>query len=221
MTKQADLLNRLPELPLEAFELSSKLDYAEHAPVITNRFEAIRLAAPVIPTPHAPDRSSHELKTYFAWVIYPHVMCVPMPELEVMARVNLEPAKASPPRHGLDLEAIAEQRLFFKLSRLRDFDLGTPWGCEVRYGPWFGVITYTQSCSDSLPDRWALSSSVLDMKIEWEGGPGDMPSVPNLTVWWDPAQPASVEVQCCPGHYPCNGGCLPDDIDCPGHLTPA
>lgn len=137
-----------------------------------------------------------------------------------MGRVSLEPSKAPPPRHARDLAAIAGQRMFFKLSRFHDVDLSTPWGCEVRYGPWFGLISYVQSCYDGVPDRWALSSTVLDMQIEWEGGPGDMPSVPNLTVWWDPGQPTHVWPDCCPGYRMCNGGCLSEKIDCPGQ-TPA
>lgn len=220
MSRNADLLSRLPELPLEAFELSAKLDYSESAPVITNRFKAITVKRAAIPTPHAPNRSSHELKTYWAWVIYPHVVCTPMPEPEVMGRVSLEP-RNPPPRHARDLAAIAEQRLFFKLSRLHNVDLATPWGCEVRYGPWFGLITYKQTCFDGEPDEWALSSSVLDMKIEWQGGPSDIPSVPNLTVWWDPARPEHVWSECCPGYRICNGACLAYEIDCPGRTTPA
>jgi hypothetical protein len=221
MTKYADVLSRLPELPIELFERSAKLDYSEHAPVITNRFEAITLEASTIPLP-AVNRASHDIKLFFAWVLYPHVVCTPMPDPEAMARVKPQIGKSSAPRHAADLAAIAQKHSFFKLSRFRGEDLATPWGCDVRYGPWFGTITYIQSCDDGVPDRWALVSSVLSMEIEWEGDSDDMPSVPNLTVIWNSGDPAQVTVQCCPGHRwcPASGSCLPDQIDCPD-LIPA
>jgi hypothetical protein len=220
MKSPSDLLDSLPELPVALFELSGKLGYSEHAPVITNRPEAVTVTPPVITTPRI-KRASHELRTYFAWVLYPHVVCTPVPELEAFAALRSEPGNAPSPRHAADLAAIANVRHFYKLSRLRGLDLGTPWGCEVRYGPWFGTIGYTQSCDDQLPDRWVLSSSVLAMQIEWEGAAGDMPSVPNLTVVWDPSQPAEVTRQCCAGHRwcPSSQSCLPNSINCPG-LTP-
>jgi hypothetical protein len=217
MAKHTDLLSRLPELPVQLFEQSAKLDHSEHAPVIINRPKAVSLKSRIV-APHAPNRSSHELRRYFAWVLYPHVVCTPMPDLEVIARIKTQPGKASPPQHPADLAAIAETRSFYKLTRFQGVDLATPWGCEVRYGPWFGVITYNQTCDDQLPDRWALVSSVLSMEVEWEGGPDDMPAVPNLTVIWDPASPAQVSVDCCPGFRwcPASGSCLSEKIDCPG-----
>ncbi len=220
MAKHADILSRLPELPLEPFELSAKLDYSERAPVITNRFEAITIEPAVIPTPHEAKRSSYTIKRYFAWVIYPHVVCTPVPDLEVMARVNTQPGKSPQPQHAGDLAVIAETRLFFKLSRFRGTDLATPWGCEVRYGPWFGIIDYTQSCFDDSLGRWVLYAPGMSISVAWEGDADDMPSVPNLTVVWDPGQPAHVGFDCCPGFRMCNGGCLANQIDCPGSPIP-
>lgn len=217
MKSPSDILAALPELPVALFELSGKLGFSEHAPVIVNTPEAMEVKPPTIPTPHAPTRSSHELRTYFAWVLYPHVVCTPIPDLEAFAALRLNSGESPPPGHAADLVAISNVRHFYKLSQLRGQDLGAPWGCQVRYGPWFGTISYTQSCDDHLPDRWALSSSVLAMQIEWEGTAGDMPSVPNLTVVWDPNQPAKVTRQCCPGHSwcPSSQSCLSDKIKCP------
>ena len=92
----------------------------------------------------------------------------------------------------------------------------------MRYGPWYGTIISEQSCYVGVPDRWSLSSSVLAMTIEWEGGPNDMPSVPNLSLVWDPGQPATVTQPCCPGYSwcPATQSCLDNRIDCPD-LTPA
>jgi len=221
MTKHTDPLSRLPELPLEPFELSAKLDYSDHAPVITNRFEAIRLDPASSPPALGPNRSSFETRKYFGWVIYPHVVCTPVPDLEVMARVKTAPGKGPAPKHAADLAAIAETRLFFKLSRFRGLDLATPWGCEVRYGPWFGLIEYTQSCFDDSLDRWLLTAPGLSIAVEWLGRAEDMPSVPNLSVVWDPGSPAHVEVNCCGGYQLCHGACIPNAISCPDHLTPA
>jgi len=216
MNKHTDLLSRLPELPIELFELSGKLDYSQNAPVITNRPQAVTVKPQAIATPRI-SLASHELRTYYAWVLYPHVMCTPFPDPEAVAALRLETAKPPSPRHAADLAVIADTRHFYKLSRFRGQDLATPWGCEVRYGPWFGKITYNQSCDDQVPDRWALFSPVLTMQIEWEGGPDDMPSLPNLTVVWNAGQPAEVTRQCCPGHRwcPSSQSCLRDSIDCP------
>lgn len=219
MNKHTDVLKRLPELPVELFERSGKLDYSQHAPVITIRPNTVTAKPPGVAA--APNRASHELRTYFAWVLYPHVVCTPIPDLEILAALELQPDKPPSPRHAADLAAVADTRHFYKLSRFQGRDLVTPWGCEVRYGPWFGTIAYTQSCDDHLPDRWILSSPVLSMQIAWEGSADDMPAVPNLTVVWDPNQPADVSRQCCPGYRwcPSSQSCLPNSIDCPG-LTP-
>lgn len=217
MSKNADVLGRLPELPVELFELAGKLDYSANAPVITNKPGAVTVKPPVIAIPMI-NRASHELRTYFAWVLYPHVVCTPMPEPEAVAALRLERGKPVPRVDVANLAAIADTSHFYKLSRFRGRDLVTPWGCEVRYGPWFGTISYIQSCDDQVPDRWALSSSVLGMTIEWEGNASDMPSVPNLTVLWDPGHPAHTTWECCPEHRwcPSSQSCLPNRIDCPG-----
>jgi hypothetical protein len=217
MNKPIDAWARLPELPTELFELSGKLDYARDAPIITIRPHVVSPKAPVIATPRI-NRASHETRTYFAWVLYPHVVCTPIPDLEVLAELAPEPDRQLPPRHASDLVAIANSRHSYKLTRFRGRDLATPWGCQVRYGPGFGTIVYTQSCDDQIPDRWALSSSVLDMQVDWPGTAADMPSIPNLTVIWDPNHPAEVTSQCCPGHRwcPSSQSCLRNTINCPG-----
>lgn len=96
-----------------------------------------------------------------------------------------------------------------------DAPLPVPWGCEVRYGPWYAAVVYTQSCTNA-PDHWALTSPVLDMQVEWWGGPDDRPQVANLTLIWDPNGPAEVVTQCCPGYRYCPtiGGCLADSVPC-------
>lgn len=217
MKTPSDFLDALPELPVALFEVSGKLGFSEHAPVIVNKPEVIKVKPPVIATPHVPNRASHDLRTYHAWVLYPRVVCTPFSEPEAVAALRLEPRTPSSPSHAGDLAAIANVRHFYKLSRLHGQDLATPWGCEVRFGPWFGTIICTQSCDDQLPDQWELSSSVLAMKIEWEGTADGMPSVPNLTVVWDPNQVAHVTSECCPGFSWCQSTqfCLSNTIDCP------
>jgi hypothetical protein len=217
MNKQPDLPSRLPELPVELFELSAKLAYSETAPVITNRPNRVVVDARVIATPRI-NRASHEIKQFHAWVLYPKVICQSYDDQIAVAALKLDQGEPMPKSEMGDLSSMANTRHFYKLSRFNGRDFVTPWGCEVRYGPWFGTIIYTQSCDDQLPDTWALVSSVLAMKVEWEGGPDDMPSVPNLTVVWDPGQPASIKRQCCPEHTwcPSSQSCLSDKITCPG-----
>ncbi|MFT3762870.1 MAG: hypothetical protein QM761_09765 [Pseudoxanthomonas sp.] len=220
--KSQSPLDALPELPIALFELSSKLGYSERAPIITNRPKAIKPKRRPNVAPHAPNRASHEVRTYFAWVIYPHVVCTPFVKPEAVANLRLEPGEPPTPEHAADLPAIANTRRFYKLTRFQGRPLVTPWGCEVRYGPWFATIVATAPCTDGFSDRWVLSSSVLEMQIVWDGTAADIPSVPNLTVVWDPNTPAKVTHECCPGYRwcPSSQSCLANGIRCPDLITP-
>jgi len=220
MTSTNERFERLPELPMDFIEQAGKLDWSPHVPIITLRTPRVTATPPVkgpratMPTP-ALNRASHETRTYHAWVIYPHVVCTPIPDLEVLAEVASPPPPPHP-RHPGDLAAVARLRQFYKLTRFHGKPLETPWGCEVRHGPWYATILYTQSCDDETPDRWSLASSVLDMQVDWHGTAADMPDVPNLTVIWDPNGPAETGRACCPGHTLCatTGSCLPNRITC-------
>lgn len=217
MKQQSNPFDVLPELPADLYEPSGKLAFARTRPVITNIPDPVVVRPPSTPLPLV-KRSSHEVKTFHAWVLYPHVVCYPMPDLSVATEMALERRKSAPRDLAgpLDLAAVADTTHMYKLSQFGGRPLETAWGCEVRYGPWFGTITYTQSCYDSLPDRWGLSSSVLSMQVDWEGGPYDMPYVPNLTVIWDPGQPAHVDNPCCDGFRKCSdGSCRANSLPCP------
>lgn len=208
-------LERIAELPTEVFELSGALDWSPDAPVIKLRPHVVSMEPPVAATA-AIKRAAYETRTYHAWVIYPHVVCTPIPDLEVLARLEPDAEAPSQPQHAGDLAGIARTRHFYKLTSFQGRPLATPWGCEVRHGPWYATVIHAQSCNES-PDRWSLSSPVLGMQIDWSGSGADMPQVANLTAIWDSNGPATSTSNCCPGHSwcPSSGSCLDDRIRCP------
>ena len=218
MQSKTDALERVAELPTDIFELSGELDWSPDARVIRLRTHVVNGTPPIVARPRIP-RASRETRTYHAWVIYPHVICTPIPDLEVLATLKPEAETHAQPRHAGDLAAIARMRNFYQLSSFQGKPLATPWGCEVRYGPWYGSVTYTQSCDDSA-DRWSLSSPVLGMQIDWYGTADDMPQVANLTAIWNPNGPAESTLDCCPGHTwcPSSSSCLDNRIPCQGHV---
>lgn len=215
MKTPADPLSRLPELPVELFELSAKLDYSETAPVITNRPDIVTAKPPVISTPRIV-RSSHQVRIRYCWAIYPKVVCYPFNDLVAVAALNLNNSKPGLRDNETDLGAIAGARRYYKLSRFRGQDLATAFGCEVRYGPWFAKVTETESCDDQIPDMWQLESQDPGIALQWLGSWDDRPSVPNLQVVMDLNSIASVSNECCPGHYYCptTHSCVPNAVDC-------
>lgn len=217
MSRRKDPWSRFAELLVEQLQLSGKLDWSADAPVLKLRPAPVKPRKPRVPAPKAAadKRSSHEVRIYHAWVIYPHVVCTPVPDLELLARIG-PAADAGTPRHAGDLVRIASQRHFYKLTRLGGRPLQVPWGCEVRYGPWYATVVCTQACSSNAPDHWELTSPVLDMRVEWWGDPDARPEVANLSVVWNPNEPATVVTDCCPGYRYCpsTGGCLADKVAC-------
>ena len=215
MKTHINTLERVAELPTDIFELSGELAWSPDAPVIKLRPYVVTAKPPAIATPRI-TRATHVIRTYHAWVIYPHVVCTPIPDLEVLAKLEPDTGAPAKPRHAGDLAGIAHMRHFYKLSRFHGKPLATPWGCEVRYGPWYATVTYTQSCDESA-DKWSLSSPVLGMQIDWSGTAADMPQVANLTAIWDPNGPAESRWDCCAEHTWCasSGSCLPNRIPCP------
>ena len=218
MKTPTDPWARFSELPIEQLELSGALDWSRDSPCI--KLRAAPVTAPSRPSDRSPSasvkRSSYETRKYLGWTIYPHVVCSPVPDLEVLARIDTPREPKTTPKHPRDLEGIAQLHHFFKLTSFRGRPLATPWGCEVRYGPWFATILYRQSCDDDIPDSWTLTSHTPGLQIQWSGGVGDMPQVPNLSVVWDPNGQFEPGGGCCPGYTMCPsiGGCLHDSITC-------
>lgn len=217
MQTKSDALSRLPELPVELFELSGKLGYSERAPVITIKPDAVIMEPPEISTA-IPVKTSCTTTTYFVWVIYPQVICYPFPDERSLAFVKLQNSKPDLHHVETDLRSIASASRYFKLSRLQGVDLPTRYGCHVQYGPWAAHVTQTESCFVGGLDRWELSSSVLDMSVQWSGQWEDIPSVPNLTVVMGSLSNGVQQFPpvCCPGNSwcPTTGSCLSSQLPC-------
>ena len=72
-------INRLPELPVQAFEVTGKLGFSDKMPVITIRPRKFR--TPKKPSAKlGPNKSSYSIRKYFVWVTYPIVICQPPPD---------------------------------------------------------------------------------------------------------------------------------------------
>jgi hypothetical protein len=212
MKNPADALSRLPELPVELFELGAKLDYSETTPVITNRPDIITAEPPA--APHlAPHKPSYEIRTRHAWVGYPKVVCFPYSDLVFEAVLNFENSKPDWRVNETDLAAIAAARRYYKLTHFRGGE--TAFGCEVRYGPWFATVIETESCYDNVPSRWDLVSSYLGLALTWLGSWNDMPSVPHLNVIVD-LNSSQVSWDCCSGYERCltSNSCVLTAVGC-------
>lgn len=212
MKKPADALSRLPELPVELFELGAKLDYSETAPVITNRPDIVTAEPPAVSQidPHKP---RYEIRTRHAWVGYPKVVCFPYKDLVFEAELKLENSKPDLRVNEADLGAIADARRYYKLTSFRGGE--TAFGCEVRYGPWYAKVTETESCVDNIPSTWNLASSFLGLELNWLGSWNDMPPVPHLGVIVD-LNSSQVSWDCCDGYKHCltSNSCVLNAVPC-------
>jgi hypothetical protein len=215
MKSFAQVLDGLPELPVELFEFGAKLDFSKAAPVITNHPDVVTADHPPASTARI-NRSSFQIRLWYGWTIYPKVTCYPFPDPELVAYSRLEPGEPGEPIRAdvSDLSAIARIRRYYKLSRFPDFGRAF---CVVRAGPWFATVTERQSCDDQLPSIWTLESNDPGIALTWPGTWEDRPSIPNLTVWVDLNAVAKVRSECCGGFYfcPTTQSCIPISLDCP------
>lgn len=215
MKQSQSILDDLPELPTELFELSAKLAFSKTAPVITNIPDRM-VAKPPTVAAHESKRSSYLVKKWAGWALYPRIICYPFPDPLPVA-MKLESGKL--PRDPVaDLGAVAGVSRWFRLAKFPNHVLETGWGCEVRYGPWFIKVTETESCND-LPSQWELECYDPPLFQSWYGTWQDRPDMPNLQVVIDFNGPALVSgPHCCSGFHKCPGelGCIPNSIPCPG-----
>jgi hypothetical protein len=213
-----DSLRRLPELPIELFELSGKLGYSDIAPVITVKPNRSPLpdARPEV-APHIPTKPSRSIRTYSTWVIYPHVVCYPWKEPEATASIKMENNEVGLRANALDMETLSRSRRYYKLSSLHGRPLETPWGCVVHYGPYLATVTESESCFFDDPATWTLYAWNLDIELTWRGRWEDIPSFPNLVVVMGAlSNPTQSPPQCCPGFNWCSTSmsCIPSQMDC-------
>lgn len=213
MKTSAQILNELPELPIELFELGAKFDFSKTAPVITNHPDVATADPPLVSTPRI-NKSSHETRVWYGWALYPKVICYPLPDLVAYSALELHQAKPALRANEADLGAIAGARRYYKLSGFRGIETAF---CEVRYGPWFAKVSEQESCDDQIPNAWQLESHDPGIALSWLGTWEDRPSVPNLTVIVNLNDVAKVSSDCCGGFTfcPTTQSCVPNAINCP------
>ena len=144
MTKKMTLkerIDQLPELPVETFEATGELCYADNVPVVTIRPE--KFPEPVKPSGVllAPNKSSAAQRRYWTQVTYPRVICQHPGDLELdPGHLFVEQGKRDSDRPNGDVAALAQRERFYKLSALKGARLRHPLWCSVKYGPWLAIV---------------------------------------------------------------------------------
>jgi hypothetical protein len=210
-------INRLPELPLEPFEVAGKLAHADRGPFLT--IKPHDRPAPIKPEPKplAVPRSQFETRRYFTQVLYPRLICHDPGDL----LVNLPQSPPSDDAGGrpeTDVMAIARQERSYKLSALNGVKLPRPYWCSVRYGPWLAIATERESCIEGEANFWELFIvEVPEVALAWFGRWEDIPPYPSLTVIMGDLVLAGRDRQCCPGYKWCTAtqSCIPNAVNCP------
>src|SRR5690349_4977155 len=75
MTTGKDVLDQLPELPLEKFAAIGALERSDHGPFLTIKPPRLEASHAATPLPDVPTRASHMTQRHHAWVSYPIVTC--------------------------------------------------------------------------------------------------------------------------------------------------
>ena len=218
MTIKSHLIDRLPELPVEAFEAAGTLERSDRGPFITLR--PPKQPEPVRPTStsRAPNKSSFLTRKYFAWALYPRVICYDPGDLVAGLEMNIDP----PPHPGrnlppTDLAVLARQERFYKLSSLQSRVFQHPLFCSVKYGPWTALVSETESCIDNVPNQWEFFiADIPQVGMIWFGTWEDIPSFPSLTVVMGSLAQSSQTSQCCAGFQwcPTTQSCIPLQVTC-------
>jgi hypothetical protein len=218
MSTSHDLINCLPELPLEPFEVAGTLDRSDRGPFLTIRPH--KFPAPDPPTVQtlAPSKSSFTIRKYFTQAIYPRVICFYPGDLLVGPSMNVapqpHPGRDRPPT---DIVALAGQERFYKLTSLKSVPFHDPLWCSVKYGPWLAVATETESCIFGEPSRWDFFIvEVPEVSLVWFGNWNDMPAYPSLQVTMGDLVLAEQHFSCCSGFKwcPTTQSCIPFSVPC-------
>ena len=152
-----DKIKRLPELPVEAFEVAGKLGFSDKVPGITIRPHKFR--TPKKPKKQSatliPNKSQFSIRKYFVWVTYPRVVCQPPFNEQVDTRslfeAEEEENKDESDLPESNLESISKTVRYYKLSKLNARGLRDPCWCSVKYGLWAALVREEESCSFYVP----------------------------------------------------------------------
>jgi|SRR5215467_5286301 len=218
MPTKHDLIDRLPELPLEPFEVAGTLERSDRGPYVTIRPHKRPVPEPPTVQPLMKSRSSYAVRKYFTQAIYPRVICYHPGDLVTDLQVNINPQplpdRERPPT---DIFALAGQERFYKLSSLKSQRFPNPLWCSVKGGPWLAAAVETESCFDGVPNRWEFwIVEMPEVSLVWFGKWEDMPSYPSLWVTMGDLVLAGTQQNCCGGFYwcPTTQSCIPQGVNC-------
>lgn len=219
MDKTADIIRRLPEFPLEPFELAGVLDHSDRGPYLTIRPHPQTAPTPPVTSPSAAlKKSSHAIRKYFTQAIYPRVICHDPGDLLVGFRMDLGQAPAGEGSETRpDVAALARRERFYKLSTFKKVELPRPYWCSVKYGPWLAIAVERESCIDGDQNLWEFFIvEVPEVALTWYGEWDDMPPYPSLQVTMGDKVLASQERHCCAEFEWCatTQSCIPMAVDC-------
>lgn len=228
MTKLEEKISRLPELPVEAFEVAGKLGYSDKIPVITIRQHKYPAPTrPPNPTQLQENKSERVIKTYYVQATYPMVICQEPPKELFDTATMFEEDEKESGRSDVpesDFATIAKKKRFYKLTTLNGIRLPTPFWCSVHYGPWLAIVTEKESCLRGVPSEWELYfiGGGPEIFLNWFGRWEDIPSYPNLSVIMGDLVLKKIERSCCPGYLWCPStmSCLSHQINCPDQQVP-
>jgi hypothetical protein len=216
MSTTRDLINKLPELPLEPFEVAGTLDRSDHGPFVTIRPKKF-------PEPERPkvqplvSASSFSIRQYYTQAIYPRVFCYDPGDLLGGLQLEVDPKPLPDRKHPpKDISALAGYERFYKLSSLKSKLLPNPLFCSVKYGPWLATAKETTAC-DLGPSSWEFwIVEMPEVALVWFGNWEDMPAYPSLWVTMGDKVLASVQTLCCGGYYwcPTTMSCIPNQVKC-------
>jgi hypothetical protein len=214
MSSSYDVISRLPELPLEPFEVAGKLGYSDRGPFVT--IKPHKQPEPTKPaTPPMPPKSQAFIRTYLSQAVYPRVICYhPGDQRPTRLPRTVDTVEARG-RPSTDFVAIARQERFYKLSALNDVRFRNPYWCSVRAGPWLAMAVERESCTTGEPNSWEFFIVEMpEVSLHWYGTWEDMPAYPSLQVFghgliderWD----------CCGGFKWCatTQSCIPNQVPC-------
>jgi hypothetical protein len=225
MTTLREKISRLPELPVEPFEVAGKLDYSDKIPVVTIR--PYKFPVPVKPPNSivfAQNKSSAWHRSYYVQVIYPRVICQsPWGLEEANEKTTMaffkEEDKVEPCLAESNGVIIAKQERFYKLSTLNGLKFPNPWWCSVKGGPWLAIAEEEESCLDGVPPFWRLwIIEMPEVTLSWYGKWEDIPSYPSLIVFMNDLSMFDQYSVCCAGYKWCTTtmSCIPLATNCQG-----
>jgi hypothetical protein len=212
-------IKRLPELPVEPFEVAGKLGFSDKMPVITLRPHKFR--APKKPsTKLGPKKSQFSILKYFVQVTYPRVICQPPLNQQFDTTGLFEDEEGEDGNESRlpesNIESISKKVRYYKLTKLNGRKLYEPLWCSVKYGPWLAMVIEEESCI-SVHNSWLLF--IIEMPqvfLRWYGLWNDIPSYPSLHVIMGTLAMFDQSHACCPGYQYCppTESCIPVQVKC-------